>query len=240
MKVENLWLFIMLFFVLGLRVFGQSATIIIVDPTAKAKSSSATAAEEKLVKNLLPKVRKIWDDEVCTEDFKITGVANGAFTRKNAAQKAFLYEFCQTGNSFANDGIVFTENGKVIGHFIYEGAWTVGLDALPDINRNGTSELMITNYGGMHQGISATGIDVIEFNGKSFAEIGATQIDYDASGADESGKGEVYSYKISVKTGAKPIFYREKFVRKSKAWRKIGSLAKAEMFKLNYKYQAVK
>lgn len=93
----------------------------------------------------------------------------------------------------------------------------------------------------MHQGISATGIDVLDCAGAAVKEIGATQIDYDDSGASEDAKTiNVYSYKISVKTGAKPVFYREKFVRKGKAWRKVGTIQKAEMFALAYKYKRLK
>lgn len=214
-------------------VFGQTAQVI-VDPTKNSPAMKASAAEEKLVKSFLPDVRSIWDSDVCEESFSITGSATGAFTAKNTVQKAFLYEFCQTGNGFANDGIVITEAGRIVAHFIYEGAWTGGLSRLADINGNGIDELLVTNYGGMHQGISATGIDIIEFFGKSFREIGATQIDQ----SDDN--GNAYSYKISVKTGVQPVFYREKFVKKGKTWRKIGAISKAEMFKLDYKYNAVK
>lgn len=243
MKINRIAAVLSLIIIFGLSVFGQKMTVVD-DPTIDTKErSKATAAEEKLVKSLLPKARRIWNDESCTEDFSITGWTLGAFTRKDAAQKVFLYEFCQTGNGFANDGIVITENGKIVAHFIYEGAWTAGLIGLPDINGNGIDELMIENYGGMHQGITGTGIDIIEISGggKSVKEIGATQSSYDDSDADENGKSKnAYSYKISVKTGATPIFYREKFVQKGKTWRKIGATAKAEMFKLDYKYDLLK
>ncbi|MDQ6787218.1 MAG: hypothetical protein M3033_10460 [Acidobacteriota bacterium] len=231
-------IFLILFFIFTF-VFGICAqtTQVIVDPTKTAPALKATAAEEKLIKSLLPKVRRIWTSDTCEESFSITGVASGAFTKKDSTQKAFLYEFCETGNGLANDGILITEAGRVVAHFIYEGASTGGLNSLPDLNGNGVDELLITNYGGMHQGISGTGIDVIEFFGKSLKEIGATEIEY----AEETEKGEKgYSYKISVKTGASPVFYREKFVKKGKTWRKVGNVAKAEMFKLDYKYNAVK
>jgi len=233
MSIRSAVLILILLSAFVSSVFGQTVQII-VDPTKTSPALKATATEEKLVKSLMPKVRRIWTDENCTESFSITGTAAGAFTAKNTGQKAFLYEFCQIGNGFAVDGIVITEAGRVVSHFLFEGAWTGGLNRLPDINGNGVDELLITNYGGMHQGISATGIDVIEFTENSFKEIGATQIDY----SDDN--GNAYSYKISVKPGAQPVFYREKFVKKGKTWRKIGSVAKAEMFKLDYKYNAVK
>ena len=242
MQIKNIALVLSLIFIFGLSVFGQTMQVIY-DPTIALKEPlKATATEEKLVKSLLPKARQKWNDENCTEDFSITGWAWGAFTRKYATQKAFLYEFCQTGNGFANDGIVITENGKVVAHFIYEGAWTAGMLGLPDINDNGIDELLVKNYGGMHQGIISTGIDIIEIpGGKLVKEIGATQSSYDDSGADESGKSKnAYSFKVSVKIGAMPVFYREKFVQKGKMWRKIGKISKAEMFKLDYKYNLLK
>jgi hypothetical protein len=237
MKIKKAAGILPVIFALCLCVPGQK-TLVIADPTIVLKEPlKATSAEEKLIKSLLPKVRRIWNDESCSEDFSVNGSAIGAFTKQNVVQKAFLYQFCETGNGLANDGIVITESGKPVAHFVYEGASTGGLNSLPDINGNGIDELLITNYGGMHQGVSGVGVDVIEFSGKSFREIGATEIEY----IEETEKGESgYSYKISVKSGAQPVFYREKFVKKGKMWRKIGAISKAEMFKLDYKYNPVK
>lgn len=239
-------LFAVLFTASSGGVFAQkkaAALVVVVDPTKISKEAAATAADEKFVKNLLPKVRKIWTKEACEEEFSITGVATGAFTKKKVVQKAFLYEFCRTGNGFAFDGIVIAESGRLVAHFIYEGAWTGGLTKLPDINGNGLDELFITNFGGMHQGVSAVGIDVIEFSGASFREIGAMQIGMDDDGGVE-GDGETpntFSYKITVKSGATPVFYREKFVQNDKnAWLKVGKIERAAMFALDYKYTPIK
>jgi hypothetical protein len=245
MKIICAAFFLLLLIGASRPIFAQNAAanVVIVDPTKTVKPQLISDEEKYLVKSLLPAVRRIWDKDVCEETFSITGgAAAGAFTKAGARQKAFLYEFCQTENAFANNGIVVLEDGRVVAHFVYEGAQTAGLDALPDINGNGRDELLITNYGGMHQGISATGIDVLEFSNGAMAisEIGATQIDYDASGASEDGKGAVYSYKISVARGAQPVFYREKFVPRGKIWRKVAAAQKAEMFRLDYKYIAVK
>ena len=122
--------------------FGQAT--IIFDPTKKSVPNKASAAEKSLVeKQALPSARKRWkNNEACAESFEIISDATGSFTKKNAKQRAVLYEFCQTGNGWSNGGIILFEAGKIIAHYVFDsGGWEFDLDALPDINRNGFEEL---------------------------------------------------------------------------------------------------
>lgn len=220
-------------------VFGQTKQIVF-DPTKNVSETKASPAEEMLVKTVLPKTRKTWTEDVCTEDFSITGKAKGAFTKQNAAQTAFIYEYCQTGNGFANDGIVIVEAGKIVAHYLYEGAWTLDLTSLPDINNNGIDELVVHNSGGMHQGIFGTGLDILEISPKGIKEIGAMQTSYNDCGAGLSKNCRADNYKITVDKGEIPIFYSQKFVQVRKKWKPLGKIVKTKMFKLDYKYRLVK
>lgn len=235
MKIQKLFL-LNLFFIS--TVFGQT-TQVVFDPTKNVSETKASPAEEMLVKTVLPKARKTWTEDVCTEDFSITGKAKGSFTKQNAAQTAFIYEFCQTGNGFANDGIVIVEAGKIVAHYLYEGAWTLDLTSLPDINNNGIDELVVHNSGGMHQGIFGTGLDILEISPKGIKEIGATQTSYNDCGAGLSKNCRDDSYKITADKDEIPIFYSQKFVQVRKKWKPLGKTVKAKMFKLDYTYRLV-
>lgn len=237
MKTKIFLLLMSLIFISN--AFGQT-TQVVFDPTIKTSETKVSPAEEKLVKTVLPKTRKSWTEDSCAEDFSVTGKASGSFTKQNAAQTAYLYEFCQTRNGFANDGIVIVEAGKIVAHYLYEGAWALNLTSLPDINNNGIDELVVHNSGGMHQGIFGTGLDVLEITTKGVKEFGATQTSYNDCGAGLSKKCSDDNYKITVVKGATPVFYSQKFVETKKKWKAVGKSAKAKMFKLEYKYRLVR
>ena len=237
MKTKIFLLLISLIFISN--ALGQT-TQVVFDPTIKTSETKVSPAEEKLVKTVLPKTRKSWTEDSCAEDFSVTGKASGSFTKQNAAQTAYLYEFCQTGNGFANDGIVITEAGNIVAHYLYEGAWTLNLTSLPDINNNGIDELVVHNSGGMHQGIFGTGLDVLEITTKGVKEFGATQTSYNDCGAGLSKKCSDDNYKITVVKGTTPIFYSQNFAQVRKKWKPLGKTAKSKMFKLDYKYQLIR
>ena len=235
MKIGNF-----LFFICALSVFAQTS-LTIYDPTEVAPVIIREDEAVSIKQFALPKAKKIWsDNELCTEDFKITGAATGSFTKKDAAQKAFLYEYCQTGNGWANDGIVVTEDGKPVAHYTFEGSWTLDLQALPDINQNGTDELAVFISGGMHQGISGTAVVLLEFSRNGLRELGSTQTAlYGCDGEDAKPPCD-YEYKITAKPGATPIFYRQKMTGEGKKRKIIGKLQKVSLEKTSAEYKAVK
>ena len=122
---------------LATTVFAQQ-NIVINNPTVDEKPAVYTDAEENLVKNrVLPKVRKLMPDSVCTEEFQIMGKANGAFTKPGTAQTILFYQFCQIGNGLGHNGVVLIENNKIIGSYTSDGGWASSAKTLPDINQNG-------------------------------------------------------------------------------------------------------
>ncbi|HLM01199.1 MAG TPA: hypothetical protein VK400_09075 [Pyrinomonadaceae bacterium] len=237
MKNKYLLNFLIVFCFLPGAAFAQT-TIVVSDPTKNEKSPTASAAEENLIKrNALPQARKLWaEDETCTEEFEIAGAAKGAFTRAGAKQTLIFYQFCQIGNGFGHNGLVLMENGKIAAHYTSAGGWAIGLKSLPDINQNGLDEFTVFYSGGMHQGQGGTGVDVMEFSSAGTVKgLGWFQADMYG---EETGD---YGYKVTVKPGKAPVFYREKYISLSdNKWRKSGRIAAFRLGKPYGKFEVLK
>ncbi len=217
MKIAYFSGFLFAAFSMAISVFGQTL-VTIYDPLRKDLPKDVTAAEEKLVTaKAVPKARIRWKDAGgCdeAENFNIIGAGSGAFTRKAASQRAILYELCQTGNGFANNGLVIIEAGKIIAHFVSEGGWNQNLISLPDANKNGYDELAIGTSGGMHQGYFGTSVTMVEVSAAAAKELGWF-LTY--TNECENGGPEEYcdrSYKITAKAAAAPVFYQQKYENK--------------------------
>lgn len=235
MKVKHLFGFFMAFYILTAAALAQT-TVLINDPT-KTETPPAKWTDENLVKErVLPKARKLWSEsEVCTEEFEIAGVAKGAFSKPNSSQTLIFYQFCQTGNGFGNNGLVLIENKKIVGSYISEGGWALGLKSLPDINQNGLDEFAVYYSGGMHQGQGGTGVDIMEFSAAGIKGLGWFQAD---SFGEETGD---FGYKVTVKPGKTPVYYREKYVSTADdKWRKSGKIAPFKLGKTYGKFTVLK
>jgi hypothetical protein len=207
------------------------------DPTKNENSGVTNAAGENLVKTqVLPKARKIWSNDVCTEEFEMMGTARGAFSKPNADQTLIFYQFCQTGNGFGHNGLVLVENGKIIGSYISQGGWALNLKSLPDINQNGLNEFALYYSGGMHQGQGGTGVDLMEFSAAAGIKgLGWFQAD---SFGEETGD---FGYKVTVKPGKTPVFYREKYLSPAEnKWRKSGKIAAFKLGEVSGKFTVLK
>jgi hypothetical protein len=212
----------------AVSIFAQQ-NIVINNPSDEEKPLVNGAEHENLIKkSVLPKTRKYWaKNPACEEDFLIMGAANGAFTKPGAKQTLVFYQFCQTGNGLGNNGLSLIESGKVIGNYIAESGWALNLKSVPDVNRNGLDEFAVYYSGGMHQGQGGTGVDLMEFSAANIKGLGWFQV-YSFT------EDDAFSYKVSVKPGKIPIFYREKYdsVGEDK-WKKSG---KTVLFKLEKTY----
>lgn len=231
--MKNSYLFTLLttIFLSAIFVSGQQL-VVINNPSDDDNPKQISAATENLIKRqVLPKVRKYWAaNEACEEDFAVMGEAKGAFTKAKADQTLVFYQFCQTGNGFGNNGLVLIENGKIVRSYVSEGGWALNLRSLPDINKNGLNEFLVYYSGGMHQGAGGTGVDVMEFSANGVKGLGWFQ----AYSFNDENENENFSYKVSVKPGKTPIFYREKYV--STADEKLKRVGKSARFALGKAY----
>jgi len=237
MKVKHLFGFLMAFYILSSAAVAQT-TVVVNDPTKTGKPIMPSAAEENLIKRrVLPKAREMWaENDGCTEDFSIAGTAQGAFTKAAAKQTLIFYKFCETGNGFGNNGLVLMENGRITASYASEGSWALDIKALPDINQNGLNEFAVYYSGGMHQGQGGSGVDILEFSrGGAIKGLGWFQADM---------YGEVtgdYGYKVTVKAGKTPVFYREKYMATANnKWRKAGKIGAFKLDQAFSKFTVLK
>jgi len=199
------------------RSSAQGPAVVLYDPLSKVAEYQPAAADEKLVnKNLVPKSRTRWAelDSCDGSNANIIGAVDGSFTRPGARQRAIVYELCQTGNGLANNGVAVVENGRVVAHFAEEGGWDLEVSRVPDVNRNGRDELAIETGGGMHQGYTGSSVTVLEISETTVTELG---IFLAFSNSCENYAPDKYcdrSYKLTVKPGAKPVFYAQKFTNR--------------------------
>lgn len=210
----------------------KQVAVTVYDGRDDKEGTQATTAEKKLVgdeynarKTVIAGKVKVDCDEETTDGIEIDGVADGAFTKAGAAEKVYLYEVCRSGRSFGIGGLMFVDNGKVIAHYVYgDGGLYSGIASLPDIDKNGLSEIVLEG-GGTGQGYTEGAIDIFQNGGGGLVFIGRTDTYSDDSGAvTDDSKSLSTAYKISVTPAAKPIFSRDTYEKKGTT--KIWSLIK--------------
>lgn len=237
MKLVNRLLIFLLSLTLFSTAFAQ-ATVVVYDPSKPESETNFSDAEAEALKNEIdPLLKKVVAADVCSGDFQITNAAEGAFTRRSAKQKAFLYEYCQNGNGFSYGGVAVTENGKIVSNYYFNGGWQMDFWSLPDINGNGLNEMAIHWSGGMHQGQIGTAIIVLENSLGRLAEIGGTQASWSECDGDNSSLKCGYSWKVTAKRAAKPVFYHQKMVGgEGQKWRTVGKSSADKFKKSSVKY----
>jgi len=199
--------------------------------------------------SVLPAARKTWheqeSDRLCTAGFEAAAIdiVRGSFTRPESDQKAILYRYCETGNNMALNGIAVIENAQVVAHVLYEGGWDNAIGALPDINGNGLSEIVVAT-GGTNMGETWEAISIIEVSGSGVMKFGQTKTRSDNCGADEK-HGKAEACRLSVKVGSTPIVCRETFVNDgfcggTGKWRKSGDQKQISLEEDEIEYELIK
>lgn len=215
--------------------FAQT-NVVINDPLVEPSITEISSSDKRIVeRDALPKVRKKLANDVCVEEFEAAGSVTGSFSKRDSRQTLIFYQFCQTGNGLGLVGLILIDGGKVIGNYVSDGGWSVGLTVLPDINQNGLNEFALHYSGGMHQGQGGTGVDIMEFSVAGPQGIGWFQADAFFDEADSIG------WKVSVKKAKVPVFFREKYTARDEGkWRKSGKAAQFALKKVYSKFAAVK
>ncbi|HTH36413.1 MAG TPA: hypothetical protein VL572_00520 [Pyrinomonadaceae bacterium] len=192
-------------------------TIVLYDPLVKSPETADSPSDEAFVKEkLVPKVQARWgEDDACNgSNLNIVGSVEGSFTRAGAKQRAIVYELCQTGNGFANNGLAVIENGQVVAHFAEEGGWDLEVSRVSDLNKNGRDEIVIETGGGMHQGYTGTSVTVLELTQSSVTDFGTFLAFTNECENHASNKYCDRSYKLTATAGAKPLFFSQKFTNR--------------------------
>ncbi len=197
-------------------VFGQ-AVFVLYDPLAKAPEAEPALADERLVREkLVPKAVAHWgSNESCGGDeLNIIGAVEGSFTRPGSVQRVIVYELCQTGNGFANNGIGVFENGRIAAHFVEEGGWNLEIKMAPDLNRNGRAELIIETGGGMHQGYTGSSVTIIEIGETEIVSFGTYLAFTNECENLAPGRYCDRSYKLTASLGSRPVVTAQKFLNR--------------------------
>lgn len=197
-------------------VFAQG-TIVLYDPLAKLPENNHSPADEELIRQqLVPQAAAKWKDyDSCSGgNLNVIGALDGAFTKAGTKQRAIVYELCQTGNGFANNGIAVIENGKVVVHIAEEGGWNLEVAKVADLNKNGRDELVIETGGGMHQGYYGTSITILEFSSPDVLELGVYLAFTNECQNPASNKYCDRSYKITARRGIDPAFFTQEYVNR--------------------------
>ena len=222
----------------------------IFDGRLALKPTKLSSSEESPMKDrVLTAARKAWHererDGECEAGFKPTAldIAPGSFTKPKSEQKAILYAYCSVGHDMNLNGIAVIENGRVVAHIVYEGGGDRAIGALPDIDGNGLSEILVAT-GGTNQGVTWQTISIIELAGSEITEFGQTGTLSDDCGIDEK-NGKTKANRISAKVGRTPAFYREAFVNNGSCggagtWRKSEVLTPVSLEEDKVEYKILK
>ena len=173
-------------------------------------------SKEQAIKNLANSQEFKCDEDDAKENLanenvvanlRVDGGFKGSFTKPKSPQKLYSYFVCWSdGGKYATalGGLIIVEKEKIVSHFVYAG--TQGVDfirVMPDINRNGFSEIV---YGSS----AASGLRI--WRSVKIVEIGADKImSLGEAQTYEMPDYENLAFKISVKAGKKPVFYHEIF-----------------------------
>lgn len=188
-------------------------TLVVYDPTVVLMDEVAAlpdAEQAVYEQSVLPKLKAKYQSEGCSVEPELAGEVSGKFTKKGTIQKAAFYQVCQTGNGLGIVAIVIFENDELVGIWGTESGWTLQINSIADLNANGLNEFTLSFGGGMHQGQGGIGVDVMEFTGGKPRSIGWFQGEKIMDTETES------AWKVTVRTGKTPVFYRQKYVANSR------------------------
>jgi len=222
--------------------------VVLYDPASQASEAARSEADERFVKDrLAPRARAKWGGvERCdSSNLAVIGSADGSFTRAGASQQAVVYEYCQTGNGFAFNGIAVVERGRVVVHFAIEGGWNLKVTRVPDLNQNGRDELAIETGGGMHQGYTGSSVTVLELTETAAKELGVFLVYTNECEPSVADKYCDRSYLLTATRGPRPAFFRQKYINRGTdekpRWVASGKTAAAKPIRnLSTKYELIK
>jgi len=213
----------------------------IYDARKSLKTTEITAGDISLLKRVVfPAAERFWKKKGkdCERELEAIDVARGSFTKTSSNQKAILYKYCTTGHNFALNGIAVVEENRIVAHVAYEGAWDNAIGALPDIDGNGLSEIIITT-GGMNMGEVWGVISLLEISGHIVKKIGRTET-YNGECEAVGGIGRSTAYRIWSTTGPSSVFKRETFIQDCNGgkWKQSG-ISQMKMDKDEVHYEII-
>lgn len=235
--MRNIVFLVLLFVVVAIPVSAQKA-LVVYDATLELldELSVLPDAEQAVYEqSVLPKLKAKYQSDTCSVEPELAGEVSGKFTKKGVVQKAAFYQVCQTGNGLGTVAVVIFENNKLVGIWGDESGWSLQINTIADLNGNGFDEFTLSYSGGMHQGEGGVGVELMEFGGGKPRSMGWFQGEKFMDTETESG------YKVTVRTGKTPVFYRQKYVANSRGkLMKSGANAVFKLKKVETSFEEVK
>jgi hypothetical protein len=236
-------IFCLIFGAAVLTAYGQPGKLTTVfDGRDDSESAPVTVEETRFIEREVRKNETVIREKSgqdCEEDesfsFSVQSVAAGSFTAPERRQKAYLYELCRSTLAFGIGGLVVVENGKTVAHYVYgENGLDSEIAVLPDINQNGFSEIMLIG-GGTGQGYTLGAVEIIELTPGGVISFGTADV-YEDNFGTETARKSAKAFKISVRAGKNPVYFRETYTRKSAAgkWTLAG---KSQKYSLRKDYE---
>ena len=210
--MRNIVFLVLLFVVVAIPVSAQK-TLVVYDATLELLDELPMlpdAEQAVYERSVLPKLKAKYQSDTCSVEPELAGEVSGKFTKKSVVQKAAFYQVCQTGNGLGIVAVVVFENNKLVGIWGDESGWSLQINTIADLNGNGFDEFTLSFSGGMHQGEGGIGVDVMEFTNGKPQSMGWFQGEKFMDTETKSG------YKVTVRTGKTPVFYRQKYVANSR------------------------
>ncbi len=207
----------------------------IIDGRIQKADPKITKAEQALVKRkVLTRAKDFWQ---CDSEFEVCGKTEGFFTSRRAKQTAFLYRYNSTGHNFANDGIAVFENGKLVGHFAYQGGWEYGIICLPDLDGDGLNEIALEG-GFTNMGESTSTVFLYSLNPKKRRRL-ATILTSDYVESPPAEKPKETAYQLFAIDGKNPRFETQQYEHVNKKWIKVGAREKVKEERFSQAYKMI-
>ncbi|HEX8691941.1 MAG TPA: hypothetical protein VF746_05960 [Longimicrobium sp.] len=195
------------------RVQTTRMLVRVYDPRLAPPPLEPSAADSLLLqREVRPAAHRRWEGTLddCGDDFEVMGAADGSFTRPGARQRVLLYRYCFVSHVIGGlGGIAVVEDGRVVAHFPFVTTAT-GIAAVPDLNGDGRSELLIGDGGYlMGESWSYASFAAVEPGGRGLRWLGAFDTGHDDCGMDRDRprrEGAV----LLARPGARPAFFRQR------------------------------
>jgi len=198
-----------LFVVFSATSINGQKTLVIYDPTVELMDEIPGLPDDEAAvydSTVLPKLKAKFTTDGCSVDPELLGETSGSFTKKGVIQKAAFYQVCVTGNGLGVIAVVIFEDSKLVGIWGENSGWATKIHSITDLNSNGFDELALSFGGGLHQGQGGIGVEILEFREGKPQVLGWFQAEKTMDTATDS------AWKVSVKTGKAPVFYRQKYI----------------------------
>lgn len=205
--------FLLLFILFSTASITAQKTLVIYDPTIELMDEVPALPDDEAAiyeASVLRKLKAKYESEGCSVDPELLGEVSGSFTKKGVVQKAAFYQVCTTGNGLGIIAVIIFEDAKLVGIWGENSGWGTKINTIADLNLNGIDELTLSFGGGLHQGQGGVGVEIIEFRSGKPQVLGWFQAERTMDTQTES------AWKVSVKTGKAPTFYRQKYKANSR------------------------